>query len=123
MSCLSGGETTSRPNIDTFGRYIRTIFRELSLRAESDPGGANFYIFEPSFGLPKTTVRVGFSSSTEEKIAVRRDGGRLLIVYSIYNLKYCAKTTAVLVYTDYVCTHMRGMFFYIDSYYRERAQH
>ena len=62
--------------------YFRTIFRELPLRAESDPGGTNFYIFVPSLGLPKTTARVWSSFPTAEKKAVRRDGGRLLIVYS-----------------------------------------
>ena len=58
-----------------------------SLRADSDPGGANFYIFVPSLGLPITTARVGSSSSTAEKKAVRPDGGRLLIVYSIYSTR------------------------------------
>ena len=44
--------------------------------------GPNFYIFAPSLGLPISNARVGSSSSTAEKKAVRRDGGRLLIVYS-----------------------------------------
>ena len=42
---LSKGETTSRPNIDMFGLYLimfGRFFRELLLRAESDPGGVNF---------------------------------------------------------------------------------
>ena len=76
---LSGGGTASRPNIDTFGRYLIAfgrIFREQSLRADSDPGGAKFFIFVPSLGLPKTTARVGSNSFTAEKKAVRRDGGR-----------------------------------------------
>ena len=63
----------------TFGRYLiisGRFFCELSLQADRDPGGANFYIFVPSLGLPKTTARVGTSSSTAEKTAVRRDGGR-----------------------------------------------
>ena len=60
-------------------RELFSFFRELSLRADSDPGGAKFYIFVPSLGLPKTTARVGSSSSTAEKKAVRRDGGRLLM--------------------------------------------
>ena len=37
------------------------------LRADSDPGGANFYIFIPSLGLPKTTARVGSIFFTAEK--------------------------------------------------------
>ena len=85
MFRFSGGETTSHPNIDTFGRYLiifGRFFRGLSLRADSDPGGTNFYIFVPSLDLPKTTARVGSSSSTAEKKAVRRDGVRSLIVYS-----------------------------------------
>ena len=84
---FSGGETTSRPNIDTFGRYLimfGRFFRELLLRAESDPGGVNFYIFVPSLGLSKTAARVGSSSSTAEKRVVRRDGIRSLIAYSIH---------------------------------------
>ena len=63
----------------TFGRYLiifGRFFRELLLQADSDPGGANLYIFVPSHGLPKTTARVGSSSSTVEKTAVRCDGGR-----------------------------------------------
>ena len=79
MQGFSGGETAIRPNIDNFCRKLiifGRFFRELSLRAESDPGGANFFIFVPSLGLPKTTARVGSSSSTAEKTAVRRDGGR-----------------------------------------------
>ena len=82
---FSEGETTSRPNIDTFGRYLiifGRFFRGLSLRADSDPGGANFYIFVPSLGLPKITARDGSSSSTAEKKVVRRHGVRSLIVYS-----------------------------------------
>ena len=85
MPRFSGGETTGRPKIDTFGRYLINFgrfFRELSLRAESDPGGANFYILVPCLGLPKSTVKVGFSASTAEKKGVRRDGVRSLIVYS-----------------------------------------
>ena len=73
------GETTSRPNIDTFGQYLiifRRYFRGLLLRADSDPGSANFYIFVSSLGLPKTTARVGSSSSTAEKKAVQCDGVR-----------------------------------------------
>ena len=84
---FSEGETTSRPNIDTFGRYLiifGRFFRGLSLRADSDPGGANFYIFVPSLGLPKITARDGSSSSTAEKKVVRRHGVRSLIVYSTY---------------------------------------
>ena len=60
---------------------MRSII-ELSLRAES---GANFFIFVSSLGLPKTAARVLSSSSTAEKKAVRRDGGRKLIAYSTYN--------------------------------------
>ena len=44
---------------------------------------AKFYIFVPSLGIPKTTARVGSSSSTAEKRAVQCDGDRLLIVYSV----------------------------------------
>ena len=43
-----------------------------------------FFIFVPSLELPKTTARVLSSSSTAEKKAVRYDGGRKLIAYSIY---------------------------------------
>ena len=63
----------SHPNIDTIGRYLilfRQFFRGLSLRADSDPGSVNFYIFVPSLGLPKITARVGSSSSIAEKKAV-----------------------------------------------------
>ena len=76
----------SLPNIDTFGRYFiifGRFFRGMSLRADSDPGGANFYILVPSLVLPKATASVGSSSSTAEKKAVRRDGVRSLIVNSI----------------------------------------
>ena len=79
MQRFSGGETAIRPNIDNFCRYLiifGRFFRELPLRAESDPGGGNFLIFVPSLVLSKTTARVGSSSSTAEKKAVRRDGGR-----------------------------------------------
>ena len=55
------------------------LFRDMSLRADSDSGSANFSIFVPSLGLPKTTTRDGSSSSTAEKKAVQRDGVRLLI--------------------------------------------
>ena len=81
---FSKGETTSRPDIDTFGQYLiifGRFFRGLSLRADSDPGGANFYTFVPSLGLPKITAGVGSSSSTAEKKAVRRHGVRSLIVH------------------------------------------
>ena len=64
----------SRPNIDTFGRYFiifEWFFRGLSLRADGDSGGVNFYIFLPSLGLPKITATIGSSSSTLEKKAVR----------------------------------------------------
>ena len=83
---FSGGETTSRPNIDTFGRYLiifGRFFRGISLRADSDPGGANFYIFVPSLGLSKTTARIGSSSSIAEKKLSDVHGVRSLIVYSI----------------------------------------
>ena len=82
---FSEGETASRPNIDTFGRYLiifGRFFCGLSLRAYSDPARANFYIFVPSLGLPKITARVGSSSSTAEKKVVRRHGVRSLMVYS-----------------------------------------
>ena len=82
---FSGGETTSRPNIDTFGRYLiifGRFFRGISLRADSDPGGANFYIFVPSLGLSKTTARIGSSSSIAEKKLSDVHGVRSLIVYS-----------------------------------------
>ena len=46
-----------------FGRF----FRGQSLRAESDPGGANFFIFVSSLALSKATARVGSSSFTAEK--------------------------------------------------------
>ena len=52
------------------------------LRADSDPGGANFYILVPSLGLPKTTARVGSSSSIAEKKLSDVHGVRSLIVYS-----------------------------------------
>ena len=84
-SRFSGGETTSRPNIDTFGRYLiifGRFFRGMSLKADSNPGGANFYIFVPRLGLPKTTARVGSSSSTAEKKLSDVHGVRSLIVYS-----------------------------------------
>ena len=84
---FSGGETTSRPNIDTFGRYLiifGRFFRGISLRADSDPGGANFYIFVPSLGLSKTTARIGSSSSIAEKKLSDVHGVRSLIVYSIW---------------------------------------
>ena len=87
---FSEGETTSRPNIDTFGRYLiifGRFFRGLSLRADSDPGGAKFYTFVPSLGLPKITARDGSSSSTAEKKVVRYHGVRSLIVYSRYYVK------------------------------------
>ena len=87
MFHFSGGETTSLPNIDTFGGYLiifGRFFRGMLLRADSDPGGVNFYIFVPSLGLPKTTARVGSISSTAETKAVRRHGDRSLIVYSSY---------------------------------------
>ena len=92
---FSEGKTTSRPNIDTFGRYLiifGRFFRGLSLRADSDSGGVNFYIFVPSLGLPKITARVGSSSSTAEKKAVRRHGVRSLIVYSISNITNRARS-------------------------------
>ena len=82
---FSGGETTSRPNIDTFGRYLiifGRFFRGMSLRAGSDPGGANFYIFVPSLSLPKTIARVGSSSFTAEKKLSDVHGVRSLRVYS-----------------------------------------
>ena len=82
---FSEGETTSRLNIDTFGRYFiifGRFFRGLSLRADSDPGGANIYIFVPSLGVSKITARVRSSSSTAEQKVVRRHGVRSLIVYS-----------------------------------------
>ena len=69
----------NHPNIDTFGRYFIIFghfFHKLSLGADSNPGYTNFYIFVPSLGLPKTTAKIGSSSSTAEKKAVRCDGGR-----------------------------------------------
>ena len=87
---FSGGEITSRTNIDTFGRYLiifGRFFRGMSLRANSDPGGANFYIFVSTLGLPKTTARVGSSSSTAEKKLFDVHGVRSLIVYS--SSKHC----------------------------------
>ena len=66
----------------------------LSLRADSDPGGANFYILVPSLGLPKPTARVGSSFLTAEKKAVRRDGVRSLIVYSSKSTLYLKKAAA-----------------------------
>ena len=74
------------PNIDKFGQYLiifERFFHGMSLKADSDPGSANFYTFVPSLGLPKTTARVGSSSYTAEKKAVRRDGVRSLIFHSI----------------------------------------
>ena len=63
-----------RLNIDTFGQYYLTIFRwffrEMLLQTESNPCGANFYIIVPSLGSPKTTARVGSSTSTADKKAV-----------------------------------------------------
>ena len=41
---FSGGETTSRPNIDNVWPIFGRFFRELSLQADSNPGGANFYL-------------------------------------------------------------------------------
>ena len=67
----------SHPNIDMFGQYLIIIgrfFHEMSLKADSYPGSTNFYIFVSSLGLPKTTARVGSSSSTAEKKAVLPDG-------------------------------------------------
>ena len=87
----------SRPNIDTFGRYLiifGRFFRGMLLRADSDPGGANFYIFVPSLGLPKTTARVGSSSSIAEKKLSDVHGARSLIVYSISAIR---------------CTHVNGI--------------
>ena len=60
----------SRPNNDIFGQYLINFgrfFHELSLRADSDPGGAIFYIFVPSLGLPKTTARVGSALPLQRK--------------------------------------------------------
>ena len=52
-----------RPNIDMFGRhYFRTVLSRFEPRATL----ANFYIFVPSLGLPKTTAKVGSSSSTAD---------------------------------------------------------
>ena len=87
MPRFSKGETTGRPNIDTFGRYLiifRRFFHGLLLRADSGPGGASFYISVPSLGLPKITARVGSSSSTG---AVQRHGIQSLIVYFTYITK------------------------------------
>ena len=53
----------------------------MSLKEDRDPGGANFYIFVPSLGLPKTTARVGSSSSTAEKKLSDVHGVQSLIVY------------------------------------------
>ena len=81
MPRFSGKETKSL-NIDMFHQYLINFgrfFRGLSLRADSDPGGANFYIFVSSLSLPKTTARVGSSSSTAEKKVVRCDGIQSLI--------------------------------------------
>ena len=86
MPRFSGGKTTICSNIDTFCQkwiIFGWFFHKLSLRAESNPGSANFYIFVPSLGLPKATARVGSSSSTAEKKAAQRDGGLQLIAYSI----------------------------------------
>ena len=51
--------------VQTFGYCFDLFFRELLLRADSDPGGVNFYIFVPSLGLP-----TGFRYSTAEKKAL-----------------------------------------------------
>ena len=94
---FSEGETTNHLNIDTFGRYLiifGRFFRGLSLRADSGPGGANFYFFVPSLVLPKITARVGSRSSTAEKKVVRRHGVRSLIVYSIPECKEMSDQTA-----------------------------
>ena len=82
MCRFSGGETTSRPNIDTFGQYFRTVLSRNVAQSRQRSWRREFYIFVPSLGLPKTTARVGSSSSTAEKKAVRRHGVRSLIVYS-----------------------------------------
>ena len=55
----------------------------MSLRADRDPGGANFYIFVPSLVLPKTTARVGSISSIAEKKLSYVHGVRSLMVYSM----------------------------------------
>ena len=68
------------------------------LRADSDPGGANFYILVPSLGLPKTTARVGSSSSIAEKKLSDVHGVRSLIVYSSTLVETCC--------TDqFMCSH------------------
>ena len=106
------GKTKSRPNIDTFGRYLimfGRFFCGLLLRAESDPGGANFYISVPSLGLSKPTARVGSSSSTAEKKPVRRDGVRSLIVYSssyLYNNEWSRNLSARVISNLLIIMHI-----------------
>ena len=78
------------------------IFGCFLLRADSDPGGANFYIFVPSLGLPKITARVVSSSSTVEKKAFRV---QLLIVYSTYITKQ---------YTSYIRLVLLVVTYFID---------
>ena len=80
LHCL---QTMSRPNIDIFGQYL-IISDHFSLTAASSRQRSwrREFLYIPRLDLPKTTARVGSSSSTTEKKAVRRDGGRLLIVYS-----------------------------------------
>ena len=63
----------------------------------------NFFIFVPSLGLSKTTARVGCSSSTAEKKAVRRDGGRKLIAYSICRANNALHSSSKNTYTLLVC--------------------
>ena len=97
---FSGGETTSPPNIDTFGRYLiifGRFFRGMSLKEDRDPGGANIYIFVPSLGLPKTTARVGSISSIAEKKLSDVHGVRSLIVYSI-------SQCILIAYANFPCT-------------------
>ena len=60
--------------MDTFSRYL--MISELSLLADSNPGGVNFYIFVPNLGLPNTNARVESSSFTAENKAAQRDGDR-----------------------------------------------
>ena len=70
----------SRPNIDTFGGYGSFV----DCRSEQTAilAARIFFIFVSSLGLPKITARVGSSSSTGEKKAVRRHGVPSLRVYS-----------------------------------------
>ena len=76
-----GGEIAIRPNpnIDAFCRYLiifGRFFRELPATSREQSLRRKFFTFVPSLGILKTTARVGSISSTAEKKAVRRDGGR-----------------------------------------------